>query len=519
MGRHAAGLPAAAADGPAPAPFGESAHPVTDPRLFDAPPAPPHPGSVTGPTPPPRGATLTGRPSPGLPVQPPPPRPADGGARPPDRRPAPSAPARDQKRTRSGRTRPVTLAACAIAVLGAVSGTALLLPGHASRAQADNLATPSTSPIPVADSGAVAFLAQAAAPRRSVAAAAGRVGARRAHVAAALRTVTPASGPTGSAPRSAATAATRTPAPTASTSGAPPVGTTGLDLRSIIRGASAGSLLQLQPSTYVLHDFDSQLMGADLGTDGIVGAGVDRTVIEMAPHSSTKAGDVPTAAYSTNQLYLLSTIGGTPGLSGFTVKATDQGHLYNGVRVGHATNARVHDVTIESVPGSNSFPPGETFVLNDWRTTGSVYDRITIDGGGVAAAGFGVNSSSDITIEDSTLTGTAYSSGAAFWQSRNITLNDVRIVDNRSGLNFERDTGSITLNRPTFSGNRLYDIQMGSDQGGADVVINDPVLAAGQKIRMNVPADYRGGGNNQSRSRIHVYVNGVDRTSQLVQFL
>jgi hypothetical protein len=260
-------------------------------------------------------------------------------------------------------------------------------------------------------------------------------------------------------------------------------------------------------------------MGADLGTDGLVGAGIGKTVIEMAPHSSTKAGDVPTTPYTTNQLYLVSTIGGTPGLSGFTVKATDQGHLYNGIRVGHATNARIHDVRIESVPGNNSFPPGETFVLNDWRTTGSVYDGITIDGGGVAAAGFGGNSSSDITIDNSTLTGMAYSSGAAFWQSRNITLNDVRIVDNRSGLNFERDTGSITLNRPTFSGNRLYDIQMGSDQGGADVVIQDPVLAAGQRIRMNVPADYHGGPNDQSRSRIHVYVNGVDRTNQLVQFL
>ena len=56
-------------------------------------------------------------------------------------------------------------------------------------------------------------------------------------------------------------------------------------------------------------------------------------------------------------------------------------------------------------------------------------------------------------------------------------------------------------------------------QGGANVVINDPVLPAGQKIRINAPLQYHGVTNDQKRSNIHVYVNGVDRTSELVQFL
>lgn len=278
-------------------------------------------------------------------------------------------------------------------------------------------------------------------------------------------------------------------------------------------------MLGLNAGTYVMQDFDSQSMGVNLRNSGLKGAGSGSTTIEMTPHSSTKASTVPTTPFSTNQLFLLSTIGGTPGLSGFTLKATDQGHLYNGLRVGQATNARITDVKVVGVPGTTSSPPGETALLSDWRSTGSVYDGITIDGSGVAAAGFETNSSSDVTINNSTFTGTAYSSGGAFWETKNLTMNNVRIVNNRSGLNFERDTGTITLNKPTFSGNRFYDMQMGSDQGGANVIINDPVLAAGQKIRMNVPGSYNGGANNQLRSNIHVYVNGVDRTSQLVQFL
>jgi hypothetical protein len=306
---------------------------------------------------------------------------------------------------------------------------------------------------------------------------------------------------------------------TSAGSSASATSTTGSDLRAIIAANPSGSLLALRQGTYVMKDFDSHLMGADLGTDGIQGAGSGSTVIEMTPGTSTKAGSVPTTPYSTNQLYLLSTIGGTPGLSGFTLHATDQGHLYNGLRIGRATNARVSDVRIENVPGDASFPPGETFLLNDWRTTGSVYDGVTIDGGGVAAAGFGVNSSTDITINSSTFTGTAHSSGGAFWQSQNITLNDVAVTNNRSGLNFERDSGTITLNRPTFSGNRLYDLQFGSDQGGANVVITDPKLAPGQKIVINAPLQYHGGPNGQQRSDIHVIVGGVDRTSELVQYL
>ena len=178
----------------------------------------------------------------------------------------------------------------------------------------------------------------------------------------------------------------------------------------------------------------------------------------------------------------------------------------------------MHDVRIVNIPGADSHPPGETFALNDWRTTGSVYTRIRIEGGGVEAAGFATKSTRGVAVVDSTFSGSAESSGAVFWQTDGITLTDLRVIGNRSGLNFERVTGDVLLTRPVFRGNANYDLQFGSDRGGASVTIADPVLKPEQKIVMNVPLRYHGGENGQKRSNVHVLVKGVDRTDELVRF-
>ena len=290
-------------------------------------------------------------------------------------------------------------------------------------------------------------------------------------------------------------------------------------LPALIAATPVGGSVPLRATRYVLTDFRPNLLGANLGQRGLVGAGVGRTLVEMAPHSSTKAARIPTEPYTTNQLYLLSTIGGAPQLSGFTLLGTPQGHLYNGLRVARTVGARVHDVWIEHIPGGRSFPPGETFALNDYRTDHSVYTHLTIDGSGVSAAGFATNSSWNVTVNDSTFTRTAYSAGATIWQTRNVTMNRVRVVGNRSGINFERSGGTIRMNRPTFRHNGSFDLQFGTDLAGGTVTITDPVLAAGQRLRLHVPARYHGRPNGQLRSRIHVLVHGVDRTRQLVQYL
>lgn len=327
--------------------------------------------------------------------------------------------------------------------------------------------------------------------------------------------------PTPSTPSSSKPPSSESTPPSASSGSRPtsaPPAETAPALRTGIARTPQGGVVQLATGVYAVRDFGTDLNAADLERRGLHGAGSGRTVVTMARRSSSKSGAVPTHPYSTNQLYLLSTIGGTPGLSGFTLRATDQGHLFNGLRIGKATGVHVTDVRVEDVPGDAASPPGETFAINDWRTTGSVYRRIVVDSGGVGAAGFGANSSLDLTIEDSTFTGTASSSGAAIWQTRGITMNDVRIVDNRSGINFERSGGRIVLNRPVFRGNRLYDMQFGTDMAGGTVTVNDPVLAPGQKLVLNVPAKYHGHANGQRRSAIHVLVHGVDRTADLVRW-
>lgn len=301
--------------------------------------------------------------------------------------------------------------------------------------------------------------------------------------------------------------------------GTAPASAASTDLLSLVKTTSSGSRLSLGTGTYSLRDFSSQNHGVTLGQVGLAGAGVGKSVISMVPYSSTKAGVIPTTPYASNPLYVVHSSGGTPGISGFTLTGTAQGHMYGGLMVAKATNARVSDVRIATIPGNANYPPGETFAVNDYATSGSVYTRIAIDGGGVSATDFAINSSSNLTINSSSFVGTKYSHGLTSWQAKNITLNDVTLKNNQSGGNFERTTGTITINRPVLSNNGRYDFQFMTDQTGATVKITDPVLASGQKIRIQVPATYKGVPNGQKRSNIHVYVNGVDNTSTLVQYL
>jgi hypothetical protein len=259
------------------------------------------------------------------------------------------------------------------------------------------------------------------------------------------------------------------------------------------------------------------VIGYNLDHTGINGAGIDKTVIEMKPHTSTRSGLVPTARGTTNQLSLLQA-GGSPHLSNFTLRGTEQGHLYNGLRIGQASDARISNVKVTSVPGNDHMPPGETFGINDWRTTGSVYTGVEVDGGGVGAAGFGANSTRDITIRNSYFHDNPHSIGATFWQTNGITLEDVRSTNNRGGLNFERVSGSVRIVRPVLGGNSDSDLSFGSDQASAKVTIIDPKTTSGGKLRIRIYGSYNGP-NKQQRSDIKVLVNGVDRTAQLVQWI
>ena len=258
------------------------------------------------------------------------------------------------------------------------------------------------------------------------------------------------------------------------------------------------------------------LDGLVLGGSRLVGAGVGRTVLRMRAHTSTHARDVPSTFPQTNQLSLVRLRSTVHEFAGVTIRATPQGHLYNGLRVDRAQHLRMHDVRIVGVPGSASEPPGETFGLNDYRTSGAHYTHVEIDGAGRGAAGFGANGSRNITISRCYSHGNPYSMGFAFWHVRNITMSQsIARHNGGAGFNFERVSGTVRLSRIVTLGNH-YPIRIASDQGSASYRIVDPTFA-GRTLEVHLPRTYYGVRNKQRRSDVHLIIHGRDR-SDLLRF-
>ncbi|WP_133767561.1 hypothetical protein [Amnibacterium kyonggiense] len=247
---------------------------------------------------------------------------------------------------------------------------------------------------------------------------------------------------------------------------------------------------------------------------GIVGAGVGRTVFEVAPGTSTRAGDIPTGFPNTNQLSVLKVDGDRTVLRGFAVQGTDQGHLYNGLRVDHGSGLRASQIRVAAIPGDAASPPGETFGINDYRTAGSQWSDVVVDGAGVGASGFGVNNSTDITICSTLSKQNRYGMGFAFWQSSGVRCIDCRAIGNgRAGFNFERVTGSNELVRPVAIGN-AYGVRISNDLGTGTFRIVDPPLTDGHFV-VTLPYRYNGRPNLQKASGITLIVGGKPRPDLL----
>ncbi|MDB5892792.1 MAG: hypothetical protein JWQ88_323 [Rhodoferax sp.] len=334
----------------------------------------------------------------------------------------------------------------------------------------------------------------------------------------------PSAAPAPPAPPVAAPAPVHVPVPT------PPTTAAHGNLAQAVSGTAPGQPLALGAALFEFTDFGSDLArvrgnrtdqnGLDLPArfPGVAGAGVDRTIIRMRPHTSTKAGDVPTVPFTTNQ-YSLMRVTGPVNLHDFTLQSTEQGHLYNGLRMHICDNPRVTNVKITGVPGSGSSPPGETFGLSDYRTNNAIYKNLEVDGMGVGASGFGANHSTNVTIEGGYFHGNSRGIGATFWQTHNVNIIDTASVNNRNGFNFERVTGTINMVRPRIENiSGRHDISFGTDRPSAKVTIIDPVLPPGKKLRISIGSIFQGGPNQQKRSDIKVIINGVDRTAEVVEF-
>ena len=285
---------------------------------------------------------------------------------------------------------------------------------------------------------------------------------------------------------------------------------------------AAGKVVRLEPVTLAFQDFtpaDGTFDGGVLSrAAGLVGAGPGKTVLEVAPGTSTHAADIPTTFPSTNQLSVLrvGTLEPTSGtvLRGFSVQGTEQGHLYNGLRVERVRNLRASDIAVTAIPGGAASPPGETFGINDFRTTGSQWSKVVVDGAGVGASGFGVNNATDIRICDTVSKNNRYGMGFAFWQSSGIRCIDCTATDNgRAGFNFERVTGSNELIRPVATGN-IYGIRISNDQATGRFRIIDPQLTDGH-LTVTLPYRYNGSTNQQKASDITLVVRGKERPDLL----
>jgi hypothetical protein len=286
------------------------------------------------------------------------------------------------------------------------------------------------------------------------------------------------------------------------------------------RLASAdGRVVDLGRRRISMRDFTPSagtLDGGVIGPDavGLVGRGASRTVLQIRKHTSTRAGSIPRRFPETNQLSVLKVTGDAHILRGFTVRGTAQGHLYNGLRIDRVRGLRASHLRVEHIPGDDSAPPGETFGVNDYRTIGSRWSHVVVDGDGVGASGFAVNGSRDLVACDVTSRDNPSGMGFAFWQSRGMRLVDCRAIGNGfSGFNFERSTGRSVLVRPDARGNR-YGMRIASDRSSARFLIVDPVLDDG-RWTVTLPKRWYGTRNRQRRADVTLVVRGRERPDLL----
>ena len=420
------------------------------------------------------------------------------------------------------RRRETALAAAALAVVGAMSGAAALLPSNESDAQAATKLDTVSAPMPrVSRSSCATALPLArsvrerhrfrATPITKTAALVGAGSAAAASMSGSSASSSASTSSTPSTSSSTAPASTRSP----SRSTAP--------LRALPGPVGA---LPLSPSslgagTYALRDFVSQSSGAVISGGTLRGAGVGRTVVQMAANSSTRAASVPGngnnqggLANPVNPLYLLR---GVSDLENVTVQGTQQGHLYNGLYMTGA-NPVIRHVQINDIPGNSNANPGETFAVGVNRASGTgTVDDLTINGGSGAlssAVGLAINNSdADWNITDLTANHLTYSAGIALWQVRG-TMN-IRHYVQRGGarsLGAERMAGTVNLIDPDWSaGTTGHDVTYTWDGGFSGGSINFRYSSAAQvpKRKIVILTNKASG----IAGSVHVYIGGVQQTT------
>lgn len=300
----------------------------------------------------------------------------------------------------------------------------------------------------------------------------------------------------------------------------------GATFEAQLQSAPVTEAISLGTGTYAFSNFNTVFNGvrSGFGTTrrGLIGSGIGNTILQMTASTSTRSGEVPTAAGTTNQLYLGYFEQDNLLLKCFTVQGTSQGHLYNGFRLHGVNGGSFSNIKmIGASPGNNNIPPGETFAFNEYQGGGNHYEQMEIDGDNTGATGFGANNYAGATYVDCYAHDHPYSAGWALWQGTGVSnLIRCRSNENRTAFNIERigmeaigqARGTVNLIDCTFGNIKVggQDIFLGNDQGSTILNIYDPIgRNASNKIKIFYPALEQTHTNIQSQSDVHVWVGGT----------
>lgn len=328
-----------------------------------------------------------------------------------------------------------------------------------------------------------------------------------------------------------------------------------VDINAGLNRLTTPSIVHFNPGLYEIIDFKTSVAPDAYGVLalnclGIIGSGVDKTVFQMRPNSSTKVSFVPTqAAGGTNGLYLMRLSKQLIVCRDFTLAGTDQPvdthtglpHLFNGFFNYITNGAQFYNVKISGVPGDATFPPGETFGFNCYKDQNTVITYMEVDGytwtysstvnpdGTLArtrgahrgGSPLGHNNSKNvkeygcnfhdgfISTHTSSYSGSptdinAVTSGVEtyYCTSANNGSNQGWNHENTYG-HIYHDHPSTTLNNTTWTGNHfLFDSRLGDN---ADITINEPSWTNGF-------TNY----NGMFIVRIHPQYDGVTNTQTTI---
>jgi len=258
--------------------------------------------------------------------------------------------------------------------------------------------------------------------------------------------------------------------------------------------------------------------------------GYTNGTIEMTPGSSTHASTVNAqvaANTGTVQETLVrlgrGTSAATTPYMGASIIATNQGHIYNGVKIYYGTNAVVENMSIIGIQGTSGAPPGETFALNNYHSNNTTVRNIIVDGLGVMSAGMGSNYCNGILVQNSTFANSGKGAGITHYESSNPTYEGCTLDNNHLyGINCEKVTGTITVSNCTFRNTGVAHMCVDTDGPSAVVNIYDPIFD-GPKFTIKRHNNYAyppvasPPPNQQKVSDFHIFRNGVEVTSTVLQ--